>query len=383
VNGSENGRVAGEDERVKKRVAAIVTEYRRNSHAEVIVGRLLGDFGYRPRIEVVSIYADQVPANDMSRSEAERRGIPICRTIGAAVRAGYPDAPIDGVVLIGEHGDYPVNGKEQTMYPRRRFLEETIAELDELGLRVPIFSDKHLAYDFEDALWMHGQLKSRGMPFLGGSSIPHCDHVPPFDPAGLGSLREVLVVSSGGLEGYGFHALDVLQSLTERRDGGETGVRSVRLLRGTDGEAWRAMDRGEWPEDLLLGALRAIPELPDGLRPREAEPEPALFVVEYKDGTKGYVVQFKRLVERWSFAFRDSRGRVTAALCDSDLDRPFAHFDRLTRLIEELVVGRREPFPSERTLLTTGMVCAAMDSLHAGKRLDTPWLHLSYPITER
>ncbi len=89
----------------RKRVAAIVTEYRHNSHAEVIVGRLLGGLGYRPRVEVVSLYTDQVPANDMSRDEAARRGIPICATIRDAIRADHCSEPIDGVVIIGEHGD--------------------------------------------------------------------------------------------------------------------------------------------------------------------------------------------------------------------------------------------------------------------------------------
>ncbi|MFC4600041.1 hypothetical protein [Cohnella hongkongensis] len=361
----------------KKRVAAIVTEYRHNSHAEVIVGRLLGRLNYRPRIEIVSLYTDQVPAGDMSREEAARLGIPICATIREAIRASHCPEPIDGVVVIGEHGRYPMNEKEQTMYPRRRFLEETLAALDEQGRAVPIFSDKHLAYDYDDALWMYGQLKARGIPFMGGSSIPHCDYVPNFEPRRLQSLREAVVISSGGLEGYGFHALEVLQSLTERRAGGETGVRSVRLLRGTNGEAWAAMDRGEWPENLMLQALRAIPGVPE-THPRELEPAPALFVIEYRDGVRGYIVQFQRLVEQWSFAFRDGDDRVTAALCDSDLDRPFAHFERFSRMIEAFLVSGQEPFPSERTLLTTGMICAAMDSLHAGKKIDTPKLHIVY-----
>jgi len=362
---------------VKKRVAAIVTEYRYNSHAEVIIGRLLGGFGYRPRIEVVTLYTDQVPANDMSRSEAARLGIPICPTIAEAIRASHCPEPIDGVVIIGEHGDYPMNGKGQTMYPRRRFLEETLAALDELGLAVPIFSDKHLAYDIEDAVWMFDQMKARGIPFMGGSSIPHCDHLPPFDLRRLQSMREIVVVSSGGLEGYGFHAMEVMQSLTERREGGETGVRSVRLLEGAGGKAWSAMDRGEWPEDLLLHALRTIPGIPEA-HPRELEPAPALFFIEYRDGTKGYIVQFRKLVEQWSFAFRDSGGEVTAALCDSDLERPFSHFERLSRILEDFILNGREPFPSERTLLTTGMICAAMDSLEAGEKLDTPRLGIVY-----
>lgn len=374
-------RMSGSQDGSKKKVAAIVTEYRYNSHADVILGRLLGDFGYEPAVEVVSIYTDQVPANDMSREAAARLGIPICGTIGEAIKAAHTGGPVDGVVLIGEHGNYPTNEKGQIEYPRRRFLEETLAALDELGRVVPIFSDKHLAYDFRDALWMYNELKARGIPFMGGSSIPHTDHVPAFDPGRLSSLREILVVSNGGLEGYGFHAMEVLQSLAERREGGESGVRSVELRSGAGGEAWKAMDRGEWPEDLLLHALRAYPGLPN-VHPRESEPDPALFVIEYKDGTKGYIVQFKRLSENWGFAFRHGNGQVTAALCDSDNDRPFAHFERLTRMIETFIVTGKPPFPMERTLLTTGMICFAMDSLHDGAKRETPELGISYAAAD-
>lgn len=362
----------------KKKVAAIVTEYRYNSHADVILGRLLGEFNYEPKVEVVSIYTDQVPADDMSREMAARLGIPICRTIGEAVKAAHAGGPVDGVVIIGEHGNYPMNEKGQIQYPRRRFLEETLTALDELGgLTVPIFSDKHLAYDYGDALWMYNELKARGIPFMGGSSIPHTDHVPAFDRECLKSMKEILVVSNGGLEGYGFHAMEVLQSLAEQREGGETGVRSVQLLGGTGGEVWAAMDRGEWPEDLLLHALRAYPDVPQ-VHPRESEPNPALFVIEYRDGTKGYIIQFKRLSEQWGFAFRYGQGQVVAALCDSDNDRPFAHFERLTRMIESFIMSRKPPFPMERTLLTTGVICFAMDALYNGRKRETPELAISY-----
>ncbi len=360
-----------------KKVAAIVTEYIYNSHADVILGRLLGDFDYQPLVEVVSIYTDQVPEGDMSKEAAARHGIPIYPTIRETVRAEHCPYPIDGIIIIGEHGDYPINEKKQNMYPRRRFLEEAIAALDELDLVVPIFSDKHLAYNYTDALWMYNQMKDRGIPFLGGSSIPHTDHVPPFDPHNLLSVRDILVVSSGGLEAYGYHAMDVLQSLAEQRAGGETGVQSIQLLEGTDGEAWAAMDRGEWPEDLLLQALSVIPGLPS-VHPREIEPNPALFVIEYIDGTKGYIIQFKRLTEYWSFAFHYGEDQSAASLCNSDMDRPFAHFERLTRMIEKLILTGQPPFPAERTLLSTGMICFAMDSLFYGKRLDTPELGITY-----
>src|SRR5437660_587814 len=56
-----------------KRVAGITTAYFHNSHADVILSRLLQgeDLDYhsrRPDLELVSLYVDQFPANDISRS---------------------------------------------------------------------------------------------------------------------------------------------------------------------------------------------------------------------------------------------------------------------------------------------------------------------------
>src|SRR5262245_34582689 len=95
-----------------KRIAAIVTEYRPNSHADVIVGKYLE--GYRqddrppkPRSGIVSLYTAQVPRNDLSRDRAQKYGVPIFPTIEQALTLGKGRLAVDGVLLIGEHGDYP------------------------------------------------------------------------------------------------------------------------------------------------------------------------------------------------------------------------------------------------------------------------------------
>lgn len=359
-----------------KRVAAIVTEYRFNAHADVILGRLLGDMDYSPQIEVVSIYTDQVPANDMSREMAARRGVPIYATIAEAVKAPHIEGTIDGVVIIGEHGDYPTNEKRQKMYPRCRLLRETLAALDELGLRVPIFSDKHLSYDMNEAKWMYDQLKRRYIPFMGGSSIPHTPAVPAYDPALLKDAREWLVISfSTSVEAYGYHGLEVLQSIAEKRRGGETGVSRVWALEG--GAVWEAMGRGEWPEQLMLDALGAYPGVREG-HPRDHQSDPVLFAADYADGSKGYVLQFRDLVDQWGYAFRAESGNVTVARCDSERKRPFGHFERLTRMIESFVISGEPPFPMERVYTSTGLIDYGMESLYVRQPVDTPLLHIEY-----
>ena len=92
-------------------VAAIVTEYRRNSHADVIIGKILEgwrqDGGAGPALRVASIFTDQVPAADMSRTLAKKHGVPIVKTIEEAITLGTGKVQIAGVLSIGEHGKYP------------------------------------------------------------------------------------------------------------------------------------------------------------------------------------------------------------------------------------------------------------------------------------
>src|SRR5262245_23021873 len=100
----------------RKTVAAIVTEYHIRSHADNIVTRLLEGYELHwtpvaPRLPVAGLYTDQVPANDISRDLAAAHGVPIYPTIREALTLGGDSLAVDGVVIVGEHGDYPYNEK--------------------------------------------------------------------------------------------------------------------------------------------------------------------------------------------------------------------------------------------------------------------------------
>src|ERR1700704_3263164 len=76
-----------------RRIAAIVTEYRLNSHADVIVGKYLEGFRQNgqppgPHSTIVSMYTAQKPKNDMSRDMAKKHNVPIYPTIWEALTAG-------------------------------------------------------------------------------------------------------------------------------------------------------------------------------------------------------------------------------------------------------------------------------------------------------
>src|SRR5438046_8328138 len=88
-----------------KRIAAVVTEYRHNSHADVIVSRLfqtqtLDGRGEKPRMQLASVYTDQVPENDTSRKWAKDYGFRISDTVSDALTLGTGELAVDGVLLI-------------------------------------------------------------------------------------------------------------------------------------------------------------------------------------------------------------------------------------------------------------------------------------------
>ena len=99
-----------------KRIAAVLTEYWLGSHADVVIGKYLEGYNQDdkppyPRSKIVAMFTEHVPKNDMSRPMAKKYGVPIFRTVQEALTLGGDKLAVDGVILIGEHGDYPVNDK--------------------------------------------------------------------------------------------------------------------------------------------------------------------------------------------------------------------------------------------------------------------------------
>ena len=233
------GAVAGHQAvAAKKRVAAIVTEYRYYSHADVIVGRMLDGYypnGIRkePRTNIVSMYTDQVPQNDMSRDLAAKHGFKIYPTIAEALTLGGDRLAVDAVLLIGEHGNYPTNDKGQKLYPRYELYQQIVEVFRRGGKSVPAFCDKHLSYSWAKAKKMYEQSRELRFPLMAGSSIPLTVRRPEIDLP-LGSRIERAVgVWYGGVEVYGFHGLEAFQSLVERRPAPNRASRRLRRCRAT------------------------------------------------------------------------------------------------------------------------------------------------------
>ena len=363
-----------------KKIAAVITEYRPNSHADVIVSKFLKGFPtdeglLAPRVELASMYVDQFPENDLSRQYAAVYDVPIYPSIAKALTLGGEQLAVDGVLLIGEHGDYAWNEKEQHLYPRKYFMEQICGVFAVSGRSAPVFNDKHLSYNWSDAKWMVERATQLGVPFMAGSSLPLGWRNPWLEHPLDIPIQEALAIGFSGLDIYGFHALETLQCMVERRSGEETGAAAVTCL---EGEAvWQAARDGLWSRDLAEAACAAIEDKPSGSM-EEHCPNPALFLVEYRDGLRGAVLMLNGYVTDMAYAARiDDDIRATEFYLQSG--SPHAHFSYLSLNIEEMFVTGRPTYTVARTLLTTGILEAALDSRYRGHvRLETPHLDVSY-----
>ncbi len=371
--------------RQRPRVAVLATTYFPDSHADVIAGKLIAGYtlhgvSTEPRVEVASLYLDQTSLDDTGRALAAKHGIPVFESIGEAISLGGTGVNVDGVLIIGEHGEYPVNERGQILYPRRAFFDAAVAAMMAGGRVVPVFIDKHLSWSFVEARRMVDTAERLRISLLAGSTVPIAWRTPPGAwPLGA-PLTEAVVVGYGPLEVYEFHALEGLQGMAERRAGGETGVRAVEDI--PPSELSQARAAGRWSETLEVAALTALGL--DGFPLRRARASLShAFLVEYEDGLRAAVLWFESGVSDVAFAGRHG-DEVTACRFALEPGRPYGHFTFLVRQIEALVLAGRSPYPAARTLLTTGILEAAMRSRHLGGiRLPTPELSVHYePVAE-
>ena len=326
-------------------------------------------------MEVVSLWGDQFPEGEMARQVAQEYKIPLVPTIREALTLGEKKLAVDAVLSIGEHGTYPTNEIGQLMYPRKQFFDQIVAVMRETGQSVPLFSDKHLSYRWDWAKEMYDTASALKIPFMAGSSVPLAQRKPMLNLPRNAAFEEVLLVHGGGPDAYDFHALEVMQSLVEGRRGGETGVSSVQCLQGQ--EVWKAAEEKLWNPELVEVALRS--ELGEKAKAwRQMASQSYLILVRYKDGFIAPLVTVPG--NRWAFACR-LQGHSKPQGYDFHVG-PWLNrnlFKALSHAIQHLFVTKKAPYPLERTLLTTGMTEAVMQSRHQNGRIQpTPHLEFSY-----
>ena len=375
-----------------KRLAIITTIYRYLSHGQHMGDRFLVGYPHngewhQPDIKVVSLYVDQKPQGNLNASRAEEFGFRVYPTIAETLRCGGNKLAVDAVLIIAEHGDYPVNAIGQKLYPRYEFFRDCVQVFEQDGRAVPIYNDKALSYSFEKAQAMVNDSKRLRFPMLGGSSLPVTWRLPDVElPLGCQIEEALMVGENGSDDAMDFHALEGMQCMLERRRGGETGVKSVQWIEGD--QVWRA----GWSKELLEAALSRS-DTPLGLTVKDGRTQnlaangqlqklvekPVAYLIEYRDGLRATFLNLRGALQDFNFAakVKDIGPFSTQFLLTPEPNVTYSAC--LMSKAEEMFMTRRAPYPIERTLLTSGITEAAHRSGgQSGKRLETPYLGVKY-----
>jgi len=383
-----------------KRIAVVATIYRHLSHAQHIIDRFLLGYPWegrwhRPDMKVVSLYVDQRPVGDQIQERAREFGFTVYPTITEALCCGGSELDVDAVLIIGEHGEYPKNDLDQKLYPRYEFFKECISVFEKSGSSVPIYNDKHLSYSFEKAKEMVDDAHRLEFPLLSGSSLPVTWRLPDLELPIDCSIDAALTIGIGGSDIMDYHVMETMQAFSERRMGGETGVRSVQLL---DGDAvWKAEEEGRWDNELLEAALsrcdrllgltdedgRTQDMLGSGELKRIVE-KPSLYSIEHSDGFESNMLLLPNGLKDTCFAAR-LKGDDAIHSCQI-FTTPIPNVTysaSLVSRIEEMIVTGVSPIPAERTLIVCGMLESCLKSRHQDHvRLETPHLDVTYRSPE-
>lgn len=410
----------------RARVAALVNEYWPRSHADLIVTKLCDGYEVmwtpvRPRIDVVSLHVRDPGPTDVGAERAGQRGVGVHPDVAGALRRGTSHVDVHGVVVIGECNEKSGRPSEfdergRPIDPRFDFFTEIahVCEADDRS--VPVFIDKYLGRTWEQCLSVYETARRLGMPLMAGSSVPVTLRPPVQVPLGA-EVEEVVAVATGIGEAPIFHPLELVQSMIERRRGHETGVASVQFLSGPAfWAAWRTGDR--WSTALRDAALAAVPHHEESAerfyaRQRAATPEPVAarhassapptgaeeaVVVEYADGTRlsillltGYMLRRAVAVQlhgqdaplvTWTptgVKLTPEKMGATRAARPGEAKPPTWNFDHLAFFVDDFLQTGVAPIPIERTLLTSGVLDAAITSRsRGGEVVKTPHLAIDY-----
>src|SRR5579871_5350681 len=365
----------------RPRLAVILTQYGATSHGicyctKFLEGKQFEDHFEEPRCEVVAIHLKEIASDDIGVATAKKHNVPMYPSVATALCMGGDTLAVDGVVVVGEHGTYPLNAKGQQLYPRRELFDQVVGVFRQSGRVVPVFNDKHMSWNWTWAKYMWRTIQEMKIPWMAGSSLPYAKYEP-FVPLPHGKkLDHVVAVGYGGLESYGFHALETGQHIVECRAGGESGVRSVQVLSGR--AVWEAQSAGRWPADIAGAALAAVKK-PSG-KPQDYTNEVYAFDIDYRDGQRMTVLMANGYSQEFAFAYRTKgSSEIVAASYFLDPVPRLKHFSATVRALAEMYLSGKPTGPGERTYLTTGILAYGVESHYRGDvLLATPDLNIAY-----
>ena len=386
----------------RRKIAFLGTVVRTHSHSQHFLDRLAMGYGWggawqEPRLEIASVFIDQFPEKgDLARQRVKKYGLKLYQDIENALTLGTGKLAVDGVVIIAEHGDYPGNAKGQKLYPRYDWFKKCVKVFEASGRSVPVFNDKHLSTEWNECVEMVEDAKRLNFPFFAGSSLPVTRRMPSLDMPHGAPLKESVCVAYGGVDSYDIHALETAQCMSERRKGGEAGIKSVHALRNE--KLWEVLSRPERRDTrrLIRSALTRSHNLPvetgyysgriDFKWIREQFANATGYLIEHLDGFRTTML----LVNIRDFNYAGLRADNDEVISTQMYLPMPTHgsstadfFHPLCRHIEDCVLTGKVPYPAERTLLTSGMVIAGVNSLHrGGVRIETPEMNIAYRVGE-
>jgi hypothetical protein len=158
---------------------------------------------------------------------------------------------------------------------------------------------------------------------------------------------------------------------------------------------WKAHEQGVWSPALFKAALCRSHMLTPAresftdIYPLLAETkalvkDPVAYHYQHTDGLRCTMMLMNGLLADFNFA-ADIEGQTYPISTQMYASRAAEgatlenYFSPLVHYIEQMMLTGKEPYPAERTLLTTGLLCAGIDSLFRGQqRLKTPQLSIRY-----
>ncbi len=374
----------------RPRIACLVSYWGLpTSHADWIVNKLIDGYWWQgahtpSQVEVVSAYIHQLDTSLLGQKVCKAKNIPIFKTVAEAVTLGRKELAVDGVAIVAEHGNYPTDLKGHWLLPRWWIYQQVIQVFEQSKRSVPVFNDKHLSYNWDDAKWMFDKSRELNFPLTGGSSIPTYFRTPEIELAIDTPVKNSIVVGNAADEGAIFHCVDVLQAFVDRRKGGETGVKAVQSIRGP--ETWTWVERNAWAGNLLEAVGRKFDLKPGHFR--EGRKTNAC-VVEYNDGTKAAVISGEGV--GWTYAGEVEGQKDPTIVSMLGFPGPISQYHAANgyeHWIIEMMLTGKEPFNAERLLLSTGIINYYMESnwengrySAVGRRIETPFLKMKYRST--
>lgn len=382
--------VSGQTQQKRPRIAVLTTYWAATrSHADWLVTKLIDGYWWQgaytpPRVDVVSIYIHQLDTSLLGQKVAKAKGIPIFKTVAEAVTLGGEELAVDGVVIVGEHGDYPKDLKGHWLLPRWWIYNQVIRVFEQSKRSVPVFNDKHFSYNWDEAKWMFDKSRELGFPLTGGSLLPVYYRKPEIELDNDTPIKHSIVIGGASDEGAIFHCIELLQAFVERRKGGETGVKSVQSIRGP--EAWKWVELNPWAGKLLDSVAENF-NLKQGYFQERSQTN--ICIVEYRDGTKAAVIGGSGV--GWTYA-GDIEGQKEPTIVSLlDFPGPFNQYhasNAQPHWITEMMLTKKEPYHAERLLLSTGILNNYMESnwenghySHIGRRVETPFMDMTYRPT--